>query len=72
LTLREQVIEEPSQADQAPAQAFIDEAEQQAITAGGDVKPTGGVDVGAAQEGTSSGGGRTSTKRLAQDHADLA
>jgi hypothetical protein len=36
------------------------------------VKPTGGVDVGAAQEGTSSGGGRTSTKRLAQDHADLA
>ena len=34
LTLRAQIIEEPSQADQAPAPAFLAEEEQQAIAAG--------------------------------------
>ena len=45
LTLREQIIEEPSQADQAPAPAFLAEEEQQAIAACGEVQPPGGMSV---------------------------
>ncbi len=41
LTLREQIIEEPSQADQAPAPAFFAEDEQQAITTAIEVKAAG-------------------------------
>jgi hypothetical protein len=41
LTLREQIIEEPSQADQAPVPAFFAEDEQQAITTAIEVKAAG-------------------------------
>ncbi len=55
LTLREQIIEEPSQADQAPAPAFLAEEKQQAIAAYGEVEPTGGVDVSEGHGGRSAG-----------------
>ncbi len=55
LTLREQIIEEPSQAHQAPAPAFLAEAEQQAITACSELEPTGGVDLGEGHGGRSTG-----------------
>jgi hypothetical protein len=41
LTLREQIIEEPSQADQAPAPAFFAEEVQQAIATAIEVKAAG-------------------------------
>jgi len=53
LPLREQIIEEPSQTDQAPA--FLAEEEQQAIAACGEVEPTGGVDVSEGHGGRSAG-----------------
>jgi hypothetical protein len=53
LTLSEQIIEEPSQADQAPA--FFAEEEQQAIAACCEVVPTGGVDVSEGHGGRSAG-----------------
>ncbi len=55
LTLREQIIEEPSQADQTPAPAFFAEEEQQAIAACSELEPTGGVDVGEGHGGRSAG-----------------
>ena len=55
LTLHEQIIEEPSQADQAPAPAFFAEEEQQAIAARGEMEPTGGVDLSDGHGGQSAG-----------------
>ena len=55
LPLREQIIEEPSQADQAAAPAFLSEEEQQAIAACGEVEPTGGVNVSEGHGGRSAG-----------------
>ena len=55
LTLREQIIEEPSQADQAPAPAFFTEEVQQAIAARGEMEPAGGVGVSEGHGGQSAG-----------------
>jgi hypothetical protein len=55
LTLREQIIEESSQADQAPAPTFLAKEEQQAIAACSEVEPAGGVDVSEGHGGRSAG-----------------
>ena len=55
LTLREQIIEEASQADQAPAPAFFAEEVQQAIAARGEMAPAGGVGVSQGHGGQSAG-----------------
>ncbi len=55
LTLREQIIEEASHADQAPAPAFFAEEVQQAIAARGEMAPAGGVGVSEGHGGQSAG-----------------
>ena len=55
LALREEIIQEPPKPEEPPAPAFFAEEEQQAIAAGSEVQPAGGVDVGEGHGGRSAG-----------------
>ena len=55
LPLGEQLIKELSEANQAPAPALLTEPEEQAITAGREMKAASGVDVSEGHGGRSAG-----------------
>ena len=63
LPLDQQIIQKPSEANQPPAPAFFAEPIEQAIAAGGEVQPAGGMEVN---------GGRSRSKKPDLAMADLS